>query len=43
MFWYEDEEEFDAIAGSLRRKTVYIFGGGEGGGGGPGSHCVIIT
>lgn len=29
-FWYEDEEEFDAIAGSLRRKTVYIVeGGGE--------------
>ena len=32
-FWYEDEEEFDAIAGSLRRKTVYVFGGGNGNGG----------
>ena len=39
MFWYEDEEEFDAIAGSLRQKTVYIFGGGEGGGGGGGGEA----
>lgn len=30
-FWYEDEEEFDAIAGSLRRKTVYIVAAGGGG------------
>ena len=36
-FWYEDEEEFDAIAGSLRRKTVHVVGGGGGGGGGDGN------
>ena len=29
-FWYEDEDEFDAIAGSLRRKQVFVFGCDEG-------------